>query len=67
MSSKKRGERLDLEHGLPVTGADIIAQRVPPPRMGPDEYLRWLKQWPSPTPEELRKRAGPAPGPMFTL
>jgi hypothetical protein len=72
MSSRKRNDQvnppLDLERGLKVTADDVRALRAAQPGpMTVEEYLRWVAQFPAPSYEELRRRPGPARGPMFRL
>jgi hypothetical protein len=61
MSSSDPDDRLDLERGLPVTPADVMAQRRlrTPSAMTPEEYMAFLDSLPEPTYEQLRNRRGP--------
>jgi hypothetical protein len=59
---------LDLDHGLPVTAEDVVAQRrlQAPPFTSAGEYLDFLDALPAPTYEELKARRGPR-GEPFVL
>ncbi|MCM2258250.1 MAG: hypothetical protein NDJ94_21660 [Vicinamibacteria bacterium] len=52
---------LDLARGLPVSCADVRAlraARLPRPMSG-DAYLAWLRSFPAPDRDALRRRDGP--------
>lgn len=62
------GSELDLDRGLPVAEADVLALRRVRAldRMDSSAYLRFLASLPQPSTEELRRRRGPC-GPPFSL
>lgn len=70
MSSSERSGMLDLERDLPTTAEDVAAlRRAAAVRMVTDgeAYLRFLAQFPRPSPEDLRKKPGPAGDRPFDL
>lgn len=59
-STRKTESRIDLEHDLPTTAEDVEAlRRVRHPPMTAEQYLAFLRQFPSPSFEDLRHRRGP--------
>ena len=69
MSSSDSSDDLDLERGLPVTPADVAAQRrahEASRTMTFTEYLAFLASFPPASYEELKQRPHPR-GEPFTL
>ena len=60
MSSRDHSSLLDLSRGLPTTEQDVaVLARLRYRRMTDDQYVRFLKSFPSPDAAALRAKAGP--------
>jgi len=67
MSSSDSPDRLDLERGLPVTPADVAAQRRlrVHSALSLADYLAFLESVPAPAYEELKRRRCPRGEPFI--